>query len=150
MGWSRNLLTGAAALLADGGAGTWRPDGTAYQPNETAIVLSQMPPAPDRVICLRLYPVSIDDGHGDVTVGLQVRTRAGADPREVLDLADDVYQLLDGLMSVRLGGVWVSQIYRRSGEELGADAGADRQGDRMERVDNYYVQASRPSPHRTP
>jgi hypothetical protein len=150
VGWWVSLLTGAAQLLAAGGAGTWRGDGAAYEADETAIVLSQMPPGPDRVICLTLYPVSIDGPDGDVTVGLQVRTRAGRDPREVLDLSDAVYTLLDGLDTVQLGDVWVSQIHYRSGEELGADAGTDRQADRHQWVDNYYVQASRPTPNREP
>lgn len=149
MAWSSDLLAGIAELLADRGVGAWRPDGTAYAPDETAIVVGTMPPGPDRVICLNWYPVDLD-GRGDVTVGVQVRTRAGADARDVLDLSDAVYDVLDGLAGVELGGVWVSQIFRRSGEELGAAAGVDRQADRHERVDNYYVQAARPSPNREP
>lgn len=148
MGWTADLLRGVADLLAARGVGTWRPD-TAYQTDETAIVLGTMPPDPDRVVCLTCYPVDLD-GHGDVTVGIQVRTRAGQDPRDVLDLADTVYDALDGLAGVELGGVWLSQMYRRSGEELGASAGVDQQADRHERVDNYYAQAARPSPNREP
>jgi hypothetical protein len=149
MGWHTSLLTGLAAHLAANGVGSWRPDGSAYGAAETAIVLSTMPPRPDRVICLNAYPVD-QDGFGDVTVGIQVRTRAGKDPRQVLDLADAVYDLIDGAAAVNLGGIWLSQIFRRSGEELSAMAGVDRQADRHERIDNYYVQASRPSANRAP
>jgi len=148
--WSSDLLAGIAELLADRGVGAWRPDGTAYAPDETAIVVGTMPPGPDRVICLNWYPVELLDGHGDVTVGVQVRTRAGTDPRDVSDLSDAVYDVLDGLAGIQLGGVWVSQIYRRSGEEISAAAGVDTQADRHERVDNYYIQAFRPSQNREP
>jgi len=155
VGWTTDLLTGLAEHLAAHGAGTWRPDGTPYSPAETAIVLGAMPPAPDRVIALRTYTVdwsgfgeADDDGRIDVTTGLQVRTRGGRDPREALDLADAVRDAIDGLAAVRLGAVWVSQIVRRSGEELTAMTSIDRQADRVERVDNYYVQASRPTPNR--
>jgi len=154
VGWTTDLLTGLAEHLAARGAGTWRPDGSAYTPAETAIVIGAMPPDPDRIIALRTYTVdwtgygdADDDGRIDVTTGLQVRTR-GRDPREVLDLADAVRDALDGLAAVRLGTVWVSQIVRRSGEELTAMTTLD-QGDRAERVDNYYVQASRPTPNRS-
>jgi hypothetical protein len=156
VGWTTDLLTGLAEHLAARGAGTWRPDGSAYASTETAIVIGAMPPDPDRVICLRSYTVDWDgfgdeddDGRIDVTTGLQVRTRGGRDPREALDLADAVRDALDGLAAVRLGAVWVSQIVRRSGEELTAMTSVDRQADRAERVDNYYVQASRPTPNRT-
>lgn len=148
-GWTVALLTGWAEYLAAAGVGAWRPDGSPYELDETAITFSTMPPRPDRVICLRLYPVRIE-GDGDVMVGVQVRTRAGRDPREVADLADQVFDVMDGLAGVNLGGVWVSQVFRRSGEELGADVGADQQADRCERVDNYYVQAARPSVNREP
>ncbi|MBA9003662.1 minor capsid protein [Thermomonospora cellulosilytica] len=147
MGWNTDLLTGVASYLAAQGVGIWRADGSAYQAGETAIVLATMPPNPDRVICLQTYPVSVD-GSWDVTVGLQVRTRAGRDPREVADLSDAVYDALDGLSGVEFGGVRVSQMFRRSGEELSAPGGTDRQADRHERTDNYYVQARRPSEHR--
>ncbi|WP_067470016.1 minor capsid protein [Actinomadura macra] len=149
MGWHTSLLTGLAAHLAANGVGTWRPDGTAYAPAETAIVLGKMPPHPDRVIALNTYPVG-QDGIGDVTVGLQVRARAGRDPRTALDLADAARDILDGAVRLNLGGVWVSQISHRNGEELTALPTADTQADRVERVDNYYLQASRITALRSP
>lgn len=146
MSWTTDLLTGVAELAADAGIGDWNPDGEPYTAAQTAICLSQMPPEPDRAIVLSLYPVS-QDGTGDVTVGLQVRTRAGPDPREVQTIADAMNDLLDGLERVELGGVWVSQIYLRSGSDLGTDKGIDKAA-RMERADNYYCQALRETQHR--
>ena len=149
MGWETNLLTGIAEHLHAHDVAVWRPDGAAYTAADTAIVLGAMPPHPDRVVLLNLYPVG-SDGIGDVTEGLQVRCRAGRDPRTVLDLSGAARDVLDGLAAVNLGGVWVSQIFHRSGEELTALPSVDVQADRVERVDNYYIQASRITALRSP
>ncbi len=61
MSWTTDLLNGMAEHLAAAGAGTWRPDGSAYGPGEVAIVLRAIPQAPDRLITLAPYAV---DGTG--------------------------------------------------------------------------------------
>ncbi|GAA2327546.1 minor capsid protein [Dactylosporangium salmoneum] len=141
-GWTTNLLSGIAQLLADAGVGVWRPDGSPYAAGDTGIVDSGMPPEPERVICLGAYPVSDHPSQADVTVGVQVRTRAGRDPREVRDLDDAVFEVLHGLEQTELGGVRVVQIYRRSSAALGQARDAT---DRWEWTSNYYVDAMRPT-----
>lgn len=141
-GWTTLLLTGLAEHLADNGIGLWRPTGV-YAAGETGIVLAALPPDPDRIVCLTAYPVTDRLAVADVTVAIQVRVRAGRDPRDVDDLADDVYALLHGAEHLILGGVPVNQAYRRSGTLLGRD-----QSDRWERSDNYYFDAIRPGPGR--
>lgn len=142
MTWTSGLLAGIATLLHTEGVATWRASG-AYQPGEIPIVMSALPPDPDTVLVLESYTVG-QDGHGDVTVGVQVRTRGTTDPRVVQDLSDAARDALDGLALVQVGGVWVSQIVHRSGAPLGRDA-----NDRHERSDNYYVQARRETALRT-
>lgn len=138
-GWTTSLLTGLAQHLADNGVGLWRPTGT-YVAGETGIVLAAMPPDPDRIVCLTAYPVSSRPDTADATVAVQVRTRAGKDPRDVADLSDEVYELLHGATHLIFGGVPVVQILHRSGVPMGRDS-----RDRWERSDNYYVDAIRPS-----
>lgn len=140
--WTTSLLAGFAELLAAGDAGIWRPAGV-YSAGETAIVVEAMPPEPERVICLALYPVTDHVEQADVTVGLQVRTRAGRDPRDVAELDDAVYDLLHGVNQTTVGGIRVVQCYRQSSALLGRD-----QTDRWERTSNYYVDAMRPTAHR--
>lgn len=145
-GWTSNLLGGIAQLLADAGVGVWHPDGSPYDVGDTVIVVGAVPPAPpERVICLAPYPVSDHASQADVTVGVQIRTRAGRDPRDVLDLDDLVFEQLHGLEQTELGGVRVVQIYRRSSAALGQA----RDGrDLWERTNNYYVDAMHPTVHR--
>lgn len=150
MSFETQLLHGVAARLATVDLGVWRPTGPAYTAGETGIVLSRMPPTPDRVIVLTDYPVDPSGAPaGDTVHGIQIRTRAGTNPDDVRDLAGDIRDALDGLSHVWLGTVRVSQIVYRSGEYLPADAGADG-NDRCQRTDNYYVYAARELPHYTP
>lgn len=141
-GWTTNLLGGLAQLLADAGVGTWHPDGSPYVAGDTAIVIAALPPAPDRAVALAAYPVSDHVSQADVTVGVQVRVRAGRDPREVQDLDDAVFEALHGLEELVLGGVSVVQIYRRSSAALGQ---ARDPNELWERSSNYYVDAMRPT-----
>ena len=143
-GWTTNLLTGLAEHLAAAGVGVWHPPeaGEPYAAGDVAIVLGAMPAVPERVIVLASYPVSEDVAQADVTVGVQVRTRAGPDPRDVQDLDDAVWEQLHGAAGLVLGGVDVVQIYRRSSASLGQ---ARDQTARWERTSNYYIQAMRPT-----
>jgi hypothetical protein len=142
-GWTTSLLTGLAQHLAGGGIGTWRATGT-YTSAETAITIRAAPPSPDRVVVLAAYPVRSAPGTVDITTGVQIRTRAGADPRDCDDLADAIFDLLDSAGGLVLGGIHVTQIYRQSYASLGRD-----QRSRWERSDNYYLDAVRPTAHRT-
>jgi len=141
-GWTTTLVSGLAEYLASAGVGTWHPDGAPYAAGETAIVLGAMPAEPARVILLNTYPVAEDTSQADVTVGVQVRTRGGSDPRDVVDLDDAVWELLHGAERLDLGGVLVVQIYRRSSAALGQARDATA---RWERTSNYYLDAMRPT-----
>lgn len=144
-GWTTQLLTGLAEYLANGGVGVWHdPDGVLepYAAGETAIVLGAMPPEPERAIVLASYPVAEDLVQADVTVGVQVRIRAGADPRDVQDSDDQVFDLLHGMEQCTVGGISIVQCYRRSSAGLGQARDSTA---RWERVSNYYVDAMRPT-----
>lgn len=141
-GWTTRLLTGLAEHLAAAGVGTWHPDGAPYAVGETGIVLGAMPAEPERCIVLAAYPVSEDVAQADVTVGVQIRTRAGSDPRDVVDLDDAVFEQLHGAERLDLGGVLVVQVYRRSSASLGQARDSNA---RWERTSNYYVDAMRPT-----
>ncbi|MFC8495333.1 minor capsid protein [Streptomyces sp. NPDC057235] len=141
MTYTVDLLDGLARLLAAGGAGVYRPDG-AYMAGETAITIAALPPAPDRVVCLSAYPVTDSPVLTDTTTGIQVRTRAGPDPREVDALDDHVHELLHGSGPHRFGAVPVQLVYRVSAAPIGTDASG-----RWERSANYYARAHRAAPH---
>lgn len=144
-GYQTNLLTGIAELLADASVGTWNPT-AAYAPTDKAIVLKVIPETPDTVIALTTYPVSSDPSLSDSVTGLQVLTRAaGQDPRTVDDLADLIFDQLQGLHDVTLGtGVRLVQCLHHGGGTLGED-----DLHRWSRSDNYYITAHRPSLNRT-
>lgn len=144
MSFTGNLLNGMAQLLATGGAGTYRSDGTAYLPGETAIVLGAMPQTPDRAIVLSDYPVTDDPSLSDSVIGLQVRTRGGTDPHDVKAIAGAVFDLLHGATAYQAGTVHVVQSLRQGGGPLGRD-----DSNRWEHSENYYLTVHRPSTHRT-
>lgn len=143
-GWTTNLLTGLAEYLAAAGIGVWRPpeQSEPYGPDDVAIVLGAMPAEPERAIVLAAYPVSEGLALANVRVGVQVRTRAGNDPRDVQDLDDAVWEQLHGATGLVLGGVDVVQVFRQSSATLGH---ARDQTARWERVSNYYMDAMRPT-----
>ena len=144
-GWTSRFLTGLAELLAAGDAGTWRESGV-YQPDETAIVIRAVPQQPDRLITLAAYPIgSTSPGLADHETGVQIRVRgAGPDPRDCDDLADAVYELLDGAHNLTLGGIPMVQMWRQSYTSLGKDSNS-----RWERSENYYADTMRPTSNNT-
>lgn len=145
MSFTTDLLSGIAQLLEDTGQGTWKPTGAYATDDPTPIIIKSVPASPDRVITLSEYSVSDDPTLSDSVKGLQVRFRAGRDPRTVDDMADDAFDVLHGLQGVELStGVLIVQSYRQSSALLGADDNG-----RHERSDNYYLTVHRPSTHRT-
>lgn len=141
-GWTSRLLTGLAEDLHAAGVGTWRPAGK-YQVGETAIVMRDIPTSPDRVITLAGYVVGGPHGNASTIQGVQFRLRGLQDPRDVDDLADAIFDLLDSSGPHDWHGVGVSQIYRQSYTSLGKDTNG-----RWERSENYYTDAERPTVHR--
>lgn len=140
-----NLLTGLAVLLDEQGLGTFRGDETAYEPEETAIVLGKLPQTPDRAIALTSYPVEDDDELSDSILGVQVRTRwEGEDLRLVTDLSDEIFDYLHGREGFTLStGITIVLCERNSGAPLGQD-----ENRRWEHSDNYYLTLWRPSENR--
>ncbi|WP_424862101.1 minor capsid protein [Streptomyces sp. MMS24-I29] len=141
MSYTTDLVEGLAELLDEQGLGTYgRPD-EPYHSEGTAIVIGVMPAAPDAVLCLTPYPVE-DTGGTDAITAVQVRMRAGRDPREVYALADAVCDLLHGREHFRLRGVPVALMWRQSEAQLGLDSNG-----RMEMSANYYARTTRPGPN---
>lgn len=146
MSFTTNLLTGMAEHLAAAGAGVWRPDGSAYGPDEVAIVIRSIPQAPDRLITLAPYAV---DGTGlrglaDHQAAVQVRIRGTTDPRTCDETADAVFDALDSLAGVTWQGIAVVQVWRQSYTSLGTDTTG-----RWEASHNYYLDVMRPTAHNT-
>lgn len=140
MGHTSQIITGLAQLLDAAGLGVYRTDGV-YADAETGIFLHRMPEGPDKAYAITPYPVE-DTGLSDVIDGVQIRMRAGPDPREVLDMADAVRDLLHMREALVVGGVRLSLIWRDSQAPMGQD-----QHGREELTSNYYVRSNRPSTH---
>ncbi|KOX16616.1 hypothetical protein ADL06_33270 [Streptomyces sp. NRRL F-6491] len=128
-------------MLAAAGVGIYRPDGV-YAAGETAITVAALPPAPDRAICLSTYPVTDSPGLTDTTTGLQVRVRAGADPREAEVLVDQVHDVLHASGPHVWGEVRVQLVFRVSAAPIGTDSAG-----RWERTANYHLRAHRAHPN---
>ncbi|MFI6909654.1 minor capsid protein [Nonomuraea sp. NPDC050394] len=144
--WTRDLLSGLAELHAQHGVGVWNPDGV-YAGDQVALTIGGLPPSPDNAICFAVYGAgtwtdSVTDA--DAMVQVQARMRGGQDPRVVDDLADGVYDVLQGLSNCQLAtGVFVLLAQRRIVAPLDRDASG-----RWERADSYDLMVARPSLHR--
>ncbi|MFF2014003.1 minor capsid protein [Streptomyces sp. NPDC058195] len=141
MSYTTELVEGLAELLAELGLGRYGPPDEPYPATGTAIVLGVMPAAPDRVICLTPYVIE-DTGGTDAITAVQVRMRAGRDPRDVYAVADAVYAALHGRERVTLRSVPVALMWRQSETSLGLDANG-----RMEISANYYARTTRATPN---
>jgi hypothetical protein len=142
MSWTSDLVGGLAQHIEDAGLGVYRPDGSAYQAGEIAIVVGILPPVPDRLIVLTAYAATRPLGLADTSVSVQVRARGPAgDSRAAAAVLDPVHELLDGVRNLTLGGVRVVQILHGSGP---APIGLDS-SNRPELTDNFTVQAERPT-----
>jgi hypothetical protein len=143
--FSSDLFAGLAALLQGAGIGVYSEMGI-FGPGDVGIFDKILPSTPDGGIALAQYPVSDDPSLSDSVIGVQVRTRmAGEDSRPIDDLADAIFNQLQGLADRTLaGGVHVVEAERRSGSPAVQD---DLK--RWTRADNYYLTVWRPSPNRT-
>ncbi|MFJ2909356.1 minor capsid protein [Streptomyces sp. NPDC087228] len=141
MSYTADVAEGLADLLDEHGLGTYGPPDEPYPTQGTAIVLGVMPAAPDRVLCLTPYSVE-DTGSTDAITAVQVRMRAGRDPRDAYGLADAVCDLLHGREGFHLRGVPVALMWRQSEAQLGLDSNG-----RMELTANYYARTTRPGPN---
>jgi hypothetical protein len=140
MTWTNQLVTGLAELIAGAGLGTWRETGV-YTDAETGITIAVVPATPDRIICLTPYPIE----DGPLTAGItavQLRCRAGRDPRDVQAMADELRDLLHNRQHTTVGDIHCELIWRQSQAWIGLDS-----ADRQEITANYYVRAANPSAH---
>jgi hypothetical protein len=143
-GFTSRLLAGMAQHLQTAGLGTWSPSGV-YTVGQTGITIRAVPDSPDRLITLAAYPLGTNlPGMADHLLGVQVRLRAGPDPRDCDDLADAVFDLLDGVSGLVWGGIPVKSISRRSYTSMGQDGSR-----RWERSENYEIDAMRPTSNNT-
>ena len=140
MGYTTDLLGGLAALIADAGLAVFSPDGV-YGADETGVIFTVLPDQPDRAIVLTAYPVE-DTDLTDAITGIQARMRCGRDPRDVENLADDLFALLHNRRGLALKGVPVALIWRQSQAPMGQDTHG-----RQEIAANYYARTTRPAPH---
>lgn len=144
-GFTSRLLAGMAEHIEGAGIGFWDPTGATYPDGATGIVIRTIPDRPDRLITLAAYPLGTNlPGMADHLMGVQVRLRAGPDPRECDDLADAVFDLLDGASGLTWGGIPVKSVSRRSYTSLGQDGSR-----RWERSENYEIDAMRPTSNNT-
>jgi hypothetical protein len=145
MGFTRDVLHGVALILSGAGVGTYRESG-AYLDTETGIVIGKVPQTPAAIIALNPYPLTDDATLSDSVLGMQVRCRVdGQDPRDVTDLTDAVFDVLQAHPSTDLSPTARLLIAERtSGVPLGEDSNG-----RPEWADSYQLQLHRPSRHRT-
>lgn len=135
------VIDALANLLATRGVGAYHPDGTRYDGSQPAITDTVVPAKPDQLITLTLYPGS--EGAGEdtrnpwTTPRLQVRTRAGTDPRVARQLDADVHAVLHGLgPTVLTDGTEVTDCY--SLQSAAMSMGQDANG-RWEFSRNYQL-----------
>lgn len=144
-GFTSRLLTGMAEHLDAAGIGDWDPTGTSYADGDTAIVIRAIPDQPDRLITLAAYPLGTNlPGMADHRVAVQVRLRGSTDPRDCDDLADAIFDALDGCGRQTWSEIPVKDVIRRSYTSLGQDGSR-----RWERSENYEVDAMRPTANNT-
>ncbi|MET7933493.1 minor capsid protein [Streptomyces sp. NPDC005322] len=140
MSWTTDLLDGLARLIAGAGVGIYRETGV-YTTGEVGITITAVPDTPDQIIAITPYPVDDTSGTTDVLLGVQLRFRAGPDPRGAIAREDDVFELLHGREHTEIGGVHVGLVWRQSSAWIGRDARG-----RNELTANYYMRAIRPAP----
>ncbi len=142
MGFTSDLLAGIAQKLDADDVAVWKPTGT-YLDNEIGIVLGVPTQSPPSLIALAAYNNNDDPALSDSTLMLQARVRGpDADPRKADDLADAVFDALQGLRAT-VNGVRIVYGKRNSTYPLGIDGNG-----RHERTDNYDLMVHRPSTHR--
>ncbi|GAA1395149.1 minor capsid protein [Catellatospora coxensis] len=143
-GFTSRLLVGLAQHLHAAGVATYRATG-AYQTNEIGIFFRKIPQSPDRFVSLAEYPLGTTlQGMADHLTGVQIRLRGTTDPRVCDDLADAIFDELDGLTGARWGEIPIVQMWRQSYTPLGEDGNG-----RWERSENFYVHAMRPTSNNT-
>lgn len=136
-----DLLDGLARHLAAVDLLTYDPTGTS---GDTFIEIE--PAAPDEAVTLTLYGgPEVDSKLPYDTPSLQVRTRAGADPRVSRARAQAIYEELNGLGPVTLpdGSYLLLAVANQTVTSVGQDALG-----RCGHVINFSLEVHAPSVHR--
>lgn len=133
-----DLLDGIAQLIADAGIAVYNTNGE-YQDSDTGILFQAVPPKPDCLVTLTAYGVNDNPTLPASRLGVQVRVRAGSDPRDANALGDSIFQILHGLTNAPFGTISADQILRVLSVTLGQD-----EAKRWSRADTYYVDLAAP------
>jgi hypothetical protein len=143
MGFTADLLTGLATLLDADGVAVYKPT-EPYAADEVGIVFGVPTQDPPSLIALAVYNNTDDPALSDSRPMVQFRIRgASADPTGADDLADAVFDRLQGFRGDLPNGVHITYASRNSTFPLGIDGNG-----RQERTDNYDLTVHRPSAHR--
>lgn len=135
-GSTRALVSGLAARIAATGAGTYRPNGSAYLPGEVPITFGGLPGAEGAAIAITPYDSVDDVGHADRLVSVQIRMRSpGPDVRPLWNTSDAIFGVLHNAVDYDLDGVTVAW----SARTITAPLGPDESG-RYEQADSYQFQ----------
>lgn len=138
MSLTSDALRGVAQHLAAAGLGAWSTT-IAYGPNDTAVVLKDLPDKPDRALAVVVYGLDLDVIDPAIGVRVQVTSRAPG-PADAVDiLGDSVIAVMHSLHRAAWGDLWVSRCVHVSTAPLGAD-----EAGRHERSDNFRIITTRP------
>lgn len=139
-----DLLEGLATYLAAQGVATYRQPGDPYLPDETAIMLGDLTPAPDRQIGLTIYGSqdSITENYSRYRVQIYMRGVPN-DSQDANHLARDTFNAIQSLTSQQWGTAWLIQAFRNTFIPQGTDANL-----RAERADNYLLDVNSPATDR--
>jgi Bacteriophage minor capsid protein len=143
--FTRDLLTGVGAYLAEAGVCAYQPD-IPYTSGQVGYVIGDPVQFPDRQIAARVYShLPTFDRLTDVSVRVQFRLRGSpGDPLGADAIADSVYAALDGAGPLLLpGGLWLTQASQVVVAALGQDDNA-----RWQRADSYQLLTTHSTPHR--
>ena len=139
-GFTSDLLTGLAGLLAGAGIGvTYRPS-TPYLATETGVVFGLYPTSPDRCVAMTAY-VATDEPKvalSKIRVELALRGVPN-DSLDVHDLGDAIFTVLQGAEDLTFGTAHVVQALRVISASGGVDANK-----RSMRSDSYSLDVDVP------
>lgn len=106
-------------------------------PATFAVIAGGLKPTPDAGAALNLTLVGDDARQSLRRYALQVRTRGGADQRDVTGYGEAIADLLHGRRDTPAGDAVIAHIWRISSIGLGQDTSK-----RWERSDNYVLDVS--------
>lgn len=133
---SLDIAAGVTGLLVAEGIGEWKEDGVyVRRSSKPPIFIGRLPAEPLLAIGVTPYVASMDTKLGTDIRAVQIRLRnATADPRPVIDLADQLEDLLHGRENLTFGRYPIPLIWRHSLSALGAG-----ETNNYQITDNYYM-----------